>query len=406
MRHLSRVALALSLTSLGLVSCEKPELEVASKATGTASSALRSASDSDHIASDYLASLTAALTRIVNDNAEAKQVLGELALQQFDGDYDVAYKRLLEARVGGENFASLLLHEGFEIEPLVAGLTEAQANRLIVSIPVDIENWASTSQIKGTFIPVGVRDSELKEVTVYDAKGNTAAFSPDLVPLEATLSTREDEVESLGAPFIVTSLGERLDENGAVRVEFTPAYEARFRQQQEAMANTAARGGGRVEYLRGIKCDRLGTYEPKVRGEPEFRMYAASSYNNSFSTGSPVVMPYKIQDGLLFTGKRKDFDYGFDPNVQLFTWTTNFSDFYTVKWLEEDGGPTVSLTLNAGYEKDGIKFGGSTTVDFSRWENDDIVGEQAIHIRDDNWRYYIYAYYGRDPLFLTTMESR
>ncbi|TGE27300.1 hypothetical protein [Hymenobacter metallicola] len=405
MRHFSRVALALSLTSLGLVSCEKPELEVAPEATGTASSALRSASDSDRLASDYLASLTATLTRIVSENAEAKYVLGELALKRFDGDYDVAYKTLLEARVGGENFASLLTQEGFEIEPLAAGLTEQQANRLIISIPLNIENWASASQIKGTFIPVGVRDSELKEVTVYDAKGNTAAFSPDLVPLEATLSTREDEVES-AAPFIVTSLGERLDENGQVRVEFTQAYQERLRLEQEALANTAARGGGRVEYLRGIKCDRLNVYEPGIRGEPEFRMYAASSYNNSFSTGSPVVTPYTIQNGTLFTGKRKKFDYGFDPNVQLFTWTTRFSDFYTVKWLEEDGGPTVTLTLNAGYEKDGIKFGGSTTVDFSRWENDDIVGEQSIHVQDQDWRYYIYSYNGPDPLFLTTMESR
>ncbi|RYU80286.1 hypothetical protein [Hymenobacter persicinus] len=407
-KYLTRSALALGLASLSLSSCEKLDQDVAPRNAATiGANAGQLVAGTTDAANSYFASMAATIARIINTNPKAKQVLEQLASQQFDGDYDVAYQTLLRADVGGQSFGDLLHNEGFQTDPLAAGLSQEQANRIIVAIPVFIENWNSMPVLQATYIPVGVPDSELKTVPTYDGLGHTAEFTADLKPLQESFVNQEMRLEEQpSTPFVVVSLGERLDESGAVRQEFTPLYKQRLKQQQEALMQTSARGGGREEYLRGIKCDRLGEYEPAIRGQPEFRLYAASSYNNSFSTSSPVVVPYKIMDGILFTGSRSTFDYGFDPNMLLFRWNTNFSDFYTMRWIEEDGGPTIKLTLDASYTKGGIKFGGSTTIDFSHWEDDDYVGEQAINIQDANWRYYIYSYYGSNPLFLTTMESR
>lgn len=403
MKHAHKLVALVSLASLGLTNCSKKE-EVTPQVVGSASAqalvAARATTNS------YLEALAITLARIVNANPTAKHVLHGLADQQFDGDYDIAYKTLLRASVNGTTFEQLLVNEGFATDPLSAGLSQAAAQRIVVSLPVLSEQAETVSSLPATFIPEGVADADLSAITVYDGAGNTATFTPNLVPL--TVSTKFARTTSSVAidnspsefPLIVVSLGERLDDSGNVRTEFTSEYET-ARAQKSQSAN---RGGGRTEYLRRIQCNDLGKFEPWIRGEPEFRLYAATSYNNSFSSGAPVVVPYKIQDAVLFTGRRKLFSDGYDPNYRLFTWSSSFSDFYTMRWIEEDGGATVSFTLGATFKKPAINIG--ATINFAKWEDDDNVGEVPVNITDPNWNDYPYGQSNGQSLFMVTLESR
>jgi hypothetical protein len=405
MKHAHKLVALVSLASLGLTNCNKRE-DASPQVVGSTSASAKALVASRATTNGYLESLAITLARIVNANSTAKQVLHGLADQQFDGDYDIAYATLLHASVNGVTFEQLLGNEGFVTDPLSAGLSDAAARRIVVSLPVLSEQAETVSSLPATFIPEGVADADLSAITVYDGAGNTATFTPNLAPIDiSTKFARPASSAAIGAsptefPLIVVSLGERLDDNGNVRTEFTPEYQTAQAQKSQA----ANRGGGRTEYLRRIQCSDLGEFEPWIRGEPEFRLYAATSYNNSFSTGAPVVVPYKIQDAVLFTGRRRLFSDGYDPNYRLFTWSSSFSDFYTMRWIEEDGGATVSFTLGATFKKPAINIG--ATINFAKWEDDDNVGEVPVNITDPNWNDYQYGQSNGQSLFMVTLESR
>ncbi len=406
MKHVHRLVVLGGFASLGLTNCSKQE-EISPQSPGSASTQVIAANND--VTNSYLQTLAVALARIVNANPAAKHVLHGLADQQFDGDYDIAYSTLLRASVDGVTFEELLANEGVKTDPFAAGLAEAAARRIVVSLPVLSEQAETVKSLPATFIPEGIADAELSAITVYDGAGNTATFTPNLAPI--SLSAQFARPASLEAgetshpefPLIVVSLGERLDDNGNVRTEFTPEYQT-IQLAQAQKNQSANRGGGRTEYLRRIQCNDLGAFEPWIRGQPEFRLYAATSYNNSFSTGSPVVVPYKIQDAVLFTGRRSLFSDGYDPNYRLFTWSSSFSDFYTMRWLEEDGGATISFTLGATFKKPSINIG--ATINFAKWEDDDNVGEVPINITDPNWNDYPYGQSNGQSLFMVTLESR
>jgi hypothetical protein len=404
MKHSPTLLVLAGLASLGLANCSKQE-DAGPQARPAVAAPARATTSA--VTNDYLESLAIALARIVNANPGAKRVLRELTDQQFDGDHDVAYATVLQAQVDGVPFASLLTDEGIQVDPQAVGVPAAAARRIVVSLPGLSELAEEAPSLPVTFIPEGVADADLAAVTLFDGAGHAATFTPNLAPLAvpAGFSPAPAAPSATGPavfPLLVVSLGERLDEKGNVRTEFTAEYQRQLAQAQQSP--TANRGGGRTEYLRRIQCNDLGEFEPWIRGQPEFRLYAASSYNNSFSTGAPVVMPYKIQDAVLFTGSRSRFSNGYDPNYRLFNWSSSFSDFYTMRWIEEDGGATVSFTLGATFSKPTINIG--ATVNFSKWEDDDNVGEVPVNVTDPNWNDYPYGQSNGQSLFMVTLESR
>ncbi len=128
---------------------------------------------------------------------------------------------------------------------------------------------------------------------------------------------------------------------------------------------------GKSEYLlkAGFKSQRdLEEVEPWPKGRPEVRCYVA------FHDGSKENM--FLGDRGWWNGNTKDL------NIQFWKWAdeAKSGDYYTIKWIEEDGGAAVDLSLSYTYK------GITGKVGFKWNDDDDTIGERSVHYTDEALR--------------------
>ncbi|UYZ61709.1 hypothetical protein [Hymenobacter weizhouensis] len=319
----------------------------------------------------YLDNLAKTLAIVIRKNPEVGRIIKNNALQKIDGDYDILYSNLENTNVSGSTIGELMRQEGFQNfipkageNTVSLGISDEYSKKTIISIPSNIEDYTENIILntKVASFPFG-NDETISSVVAYDGDGNSSTVSALQEPSE---------------PYVVVSFGERIDDAGLVKEE--------FRNLNDPSGRTQNRNVNDGEFITAIKCNNLGAIEPWLRGKPELRLYVASAVADLNTSGPPTVNGVKIQDGVLFaTAKRKEIDNKFYSvnDYRLFTWTQKYSDYYTMAWIEEDGGPTVTFKLSVT-----PKFAFVTTstadlnIDFSNWEKDDNLGSVQVYRPD------------------------
>ena len=125
---------------------------------------------------------------------------------------------------------------------------------------------------------------------------------------------------------------------------------------------------GKSEYLlkAGFKSQRdLEEVEPWPKGRPEVRCCVA------FHDGSKESIFF--DDRGWWNGKTKDL------NIQFWKWADEAKpgDYYTIKWIEDDEGTAVDLSLSYTYK------GITGKVGFKWNDDDDTIGERSVHYTDE-----------------------
>lgn len=128
---------------------------------------------------------------------------------------------------------------------------------------------------------------------------------------------------------------------------------------------------GKSEYLlkAGFKSQRdLEEVEPWPKGRPEVRCYVA------FHDGSKESIFF--DDRGWWNGNTKDL------NIQFWKWAdeAKSGDYYTIKWIEDDEGTAVDLSLSYTYK------GITGKVGFKWNDDDDTIGERSVHYTDEALR--------------------
>ncbi len=315
----------------------------------------------------HLETLARSLSIVLAKNPSAITVLDAALAEEFDGDHDVSYNTLCSLPVGKQTFGQLMASE-YPTNQMLDPNTEVGA-RIIVSVPVESERLVQYSTPAVVSVPTGFTEGVDTSVTGY-LSGNALSFDTRTEPTE---------------PVVVVSIGERLDKDGLVRPEFTHSTITR--------PPVSSREVGDQEFLTGVRCDDLGAIEPWIRGRPELRLYVASTVAGTNPNTPPTQTGVKIQDKILFNPRRNQVGgrmWDLDGAYKLFTWTDQFSNYYNMTWVEEDGGPTVKLSLGVTGEFGGFNIDGkgkinlgNLDIDFSKWENDDDIGGQLIYRFDD-----------------------
>lgn len=107
--------------------------------------------------------------------------------------------------------------------------------------------------------------------------------------------------------------------------------------------------------------DALRKYEPYVKGRPEMRCVIA--------TGNLGDMDLKFSDKGWWNGSKKWL------GNRLFQWALLAApgDYYSVQWIEEDGGVLDDFTLSFTYK------GITGKVGFKLRDDDDVIGKKPVH---------------------------
>ncbi len=109
----------------------------------------------------------------------------------------------------------------------------------------------------------------------------------------------------------------------------------------------------------------LRKYEPWPKGRPEMRCIIAS--------GAAGEIDFRFDDRGWWDGANKWL------GKRLFPWAAlaKAGDYYSVQWIEMDGGSVKDLTLSFSFK------GVSGSVTFNFEDDDDIIGKMPVHYLDE-----------------------
>lgn len=301
------------------------------------------------------------LARAVAEPDVRAAIQGATALR-FDGDTEVLYKSLaampltgvqnLEARLALQYTSGRVQPQGAAITSSAQALSRLRTlssvvPKLQVAVRGPAASWDATAYTPlVAFMPEGVDDLSLEQVTAYDTQGQA-------YQLDAQVAS--------DAPVIVVGMNERVDDNGRLLPLFVPnaSGQIELAQKCDGVPNTLYYE--KMQWL--LLHDKK---EPWPRGDPELALEVASQK-------MPIVNehgggPYA---GEFYEANGTDIWYCY--NRKLFLWNrANQGDFIEYFWYEKDGGDPIKIEFSI--EGVGLSF----TID----NGDDVMGHNTVDILD------------------------
>lgn len=375
------------MAMISITSCEKEDLSIEepdinsvariSKKSGPALDVKLSFQDKklDKLARRLASSL---------EDEELRAFIKTEALKKFDGDYDILYSMIKGKNVGSRKFSEHLNRAGNADEAVSQVADEIPL--LNIAVPVNIEKWDTE-----TFTPmVAFAYSSFDENTTthlkaYDSDGNIHWL---------------DAKQRPDHPIIILGLNERVkvDQKGnLLQIGNYPLANLRIEEPILAPEDPYYGGGGndggssggstnnncrvdkKREYLKGINCTDLSSYESWHLGAPELRLRT-------------FVVKYDQKDFIV-----ENFSGPFKPNKRdevnnkwwgitsdLFYWdkaTMSLNIMY--HWTEEDISTDVkevSITFSPEFEGSGTTASVTTKFDIGGQDKD--IGKRTVHFED------------------------
>jgi hypothetical protein len=340
----------LALLGLTLGACEQQEVTPA-KSLATATTANEEADYSD--LAQVVASALAA-------SPNARALVKEMALTQFDGDYDVLYRDLADQKLqSGGSFADLLAEHYVQV---LAGrgqdvTTEAAREWLTkqtssiawcqLAVPTGCLDW-DTEQFapKVVALPADFDDQTTESVVSY--QGAELKATPLLVK------------EELAEPIVVIGPSERVDAQGQ------PRYTV---ESEQALVNNKG-------FLNRYQLRNLSSIESFLLGRPELRLVTYKIISPCY-TCQPMSQPYTglISDARWAPSVNDVKNGRWDVvNRYLYTWDSAYmGTWHRDYWLEQDGGGGRQQTEEIPFAK-GMK----AYITLYYQANDDLMGSANV----------------------------
>jgi hypothetical protein len=235
------------LTLLVLAGCEHPLDAPSSKDSAFLNNSGNAIEAGSTALDQHIQRTAKSLAILLTENREVKDLLQIEANRRVDGDYDVIYSSFSYLQLGDGRTIKQSIDEisSRDFEPPLPQLNPTEKDnlrRLIVSIPIGIENWSEKAPpMKPPLVAVLPSDFEetTVSVTAYDQNGQASSIST------------EEEPTGLVA---VVSIGERIAEDGLVKEEYRPGTETVVEE----------RVIGHGEFLQGVRCDDLNAIPNSV----------------------------------------------------------------------------------------------------------------------------------------------
>ncbi|MBN1181509.1 MAG: fibronectin type III domain-containing protein [Bacteroidales bacterium] len=145
---------------------------------------------------------------------EVRNVIKKEVMKQFDGDYNVLHRNVIEERIGSSNLDEILklnisksnLNKSLTLTncTILDSILSAYDN-LQISIPVHCETWNENEYIpKVIFLPTNFSEKTFSKIKAYDALGNFEWVST---------------IDEPDVPYIVIGKSERVDIYGNLLFE-------------------------------------------------------------------------------------------------------------------------------------------------------------------------------------------
>jgi DUF3103 family protein len=314
------------LTALAVASgstvCISDSAVAAPAAGSTSQSAARVNQSLDSMAKLFARAMT---------DAKMRQSVHAAVAKRFDGDTDVLYKDLSTTSDVRRGLATAYSHGVTAQSSDALSAVDRFASaipRFQVAVPAHFDAWNAASYTPlVAYVPAGVKDTTLKTVTAYDARGKAYALDAQVAPAR---------------PVIVLGVNERTDDSGKLRhaESVTTNREATATASSPMLSALAA-----TSYeVRVVKVHLIHDNEPWVKGSAEISLRAQG-----------CGLSYTDID---WSSLNDDEDWWYGPRV-LGTATCDV----IFKWWEDDGN---SWDFTLSYDK--------VSLGVHMDDGDDIIG--------------------------------
>lgn len=394
--------------------------------------AIMSANEKTALIKEYAQELSKAMT-----SKDLRCVIKDMALKQFDGDYDILLSDLhaetkSKASIDFETISDLFYDKISESIP-----------NLQVSVPVHCEEWDSDSFLPlVVFLPYDFDEHKVSEVEAFDAHGNVTMLSideePDFPVVVVSVSERIDTngeeiykeeiqpVTKSGEPGVpedvyIMNSGSNMLEIEWKDVEGETGYIISRKTDQDLLYSPIASTPGNVNYYIDSNLEAGKRYSYRVNS---INASGSSAYTRSISSFASdrcdggmlkIKRMYFTKDGLrnveswvsgapeirlrvvvgnensayakytssLIEPKKRDDINGrwWEKELELFNWYTNqIGTVLTFDWREEDPASSESFSITSSYEDkyDSSTIKGGQTVNYTRNDGKDHMGTTLV----------------------------
>ncbi len=288
------------------------------------------------------------------NSADFRKFIKEEAEKKFDGDYDILVSKVLNAKIGGQNFSSMLKASHTQGADVFSRVTKNEY--LNISVPVEIEKWDTKAQTLLVANAIDYIDGETERVKAWDGKGNVYWIDAKVEP---------------NYPVVVVGNNERLD-----------FYEEYFAEQARAKN---ARTSGNTERVEYIRCPNLDAIEGWLKGAPEIR-FDGVVYNKTFSAAFQAFIKMEIPPArhnakngytlALHTNTLNLFNWHFDEN--------HGPDYYIQTFEIDDKGKTQEVSVAVTAKDENGNSSGTSSYKLTYKAEDIKMAGELIHYTRPN----------------------
>lgn len=294
-------------------------------------------------------------------NEEFRELIKQEADKQFDGDYDVLYKRIARSQLKSSNCVSInnfFVESISQKEQKSAKVAQANLEEIVntipdfqISVPVNCDKWDTKNYVPlVTYIPANFDEKTFTKIKAFDQDGNVVWLSLDKAP---------------DVPVIVLGSCERIDENGKLK-SIAPYPEG---GGSGSSSSDGFNYSPNSLYLIKLKFNDLGDYEPCLLGKPEICIDIHSD-NSQYPYGQLYSHP-----------KRSTVDKTWKIYHHKFcSWPSNDSRLYA-KCYEKDNNitTTISYVISSVVKYGDIfEYGAKATIQTKYQDSDDDMGTYMI----------------------------
>lgn len=312
---------------------------------------------------------------------EVRMLIKEEANRQFDGDYDILFRKLKDEQTGNGKVLNVLARHlsALEKNPSFANpenelnSLSADVPLLNIAVPIHMDKWDAAQYTPlVAVVPSNFDEKTTERVKAFDQHGKVTWLSVKAMP---------------DMPVIVVGLNERVvyeDGTFAMKDYLVDENMVHYVMPDELVLEPGDGGGGggggstgtssswtcridgKTDYLTGMWFKDISEYEAWILGKPEVVLKIKNPYNQ----GEIGHHRYKEE--------RSKFDNTwFNTNSYLYPWDINMvSDAVGYLWYEDDGGFEIEIEQTINYKVFGI--GQSTKVKYKLKNDDDIIGLTTI----------------------------
>jgi len=226
--------------------------------------------------------------------------------EKFDGDYDVLWEQIKNARISGHKMRELVNSRFSDRTKQILSIEMIEEVPLLqVSLPVNFDDWDGESAILVAYTPLTTDDMEWEEIYAYDA---------DLKEHILDAKTEPD------FPVMVMGINERSDTSG-----YAHNADNRISNEEKSIAKSAtSRTTGSPEILKYLKI--MDDMDPWPSGD-------ADAYIAFGGTNETEKMKNFINIG------DREEGHGYYPNLQLFHWyIEQWGEWVGFAVIDQDGG--------------------------------------------------------------------